>query len=373
MNKPISQDELQGAASTASPSTKPARTASLRKKLFAGLAGAVVLVGGGAYAYQTGVAAKQVETDNAYVAADAAQVTALVGGPVAQVRVVDTQAVRKGDVLVVLDATNAHLDLAEAEAALAQTERKVRGYGANDQALGGQVAARKADVARAEAELARARLELDRRQALAGSGAVAGEELTSAKTAFSAAQAALAQARANVAAAEGSREANAVLISGVSLDANPEVAAARARVEQARVNLERTVIRAPVDGVVARRSVQVGQMLQTGAPLMSVVPVQQAYVNANFKEGQLRQVRIGQPVELESDLYGDKVVYHGKVVGLAGGTGSAFAVIPAQNATGNWIKVVQRLPVRVALDPKDLAAHPLKVGLSIKATIHIQD
>jgi membrane fusion protein (multidrug efflux system) len=162
-----------------------------------------------------------------------------------------------------------------------------------------------------------------------------------------------------------------VLISGVPLDQNPEVAAARFRVDQARVNLERTVIRAPVDGLVAKRSVQVGQMVQPGSPLMTVAPVQQAYVNANFKEVQLRKVKIGQPVELTSDLYGGKVVYHGRVAGLSGGTGSAFAVIPAQNATGNWIKVVQRLPVRVAIDPKDLAAHPLKVGLSMKAVVHL--
>ncbi|HWU14058.1 MAG TPA: HlyD family efflux transporter periplasmic adaptor subunit, partial [Caulobacter sp.] len=139
--------------------------------------------------------------------------------------------------------------------------------------------------------------------------------------------------------------------------------------DQAAVDLARTVIRAPIDGVVTRRNVQAGQRVAAGAVLMQVVPVQQAYVDANFKEGQLRKVRIGQPVELEADLYGGSVKYHGTVVGLSGGTGSAFALIPAQNATGNWIKVVQRLPVRVAIAPADLKAHPLRVGLSMKATI----
>src|SRR5581483_5628900 len=195
--------------------------------------------------------------------------------------------------------------------------------------------------------------------------AVSGEEVTSFKTQLEAAQAAFHQAQANLVAAQGAHQANDVLISGVPLEQNPEVTAARYRVEQARVALERTVVRAPVDGVVTRRSVQVGQMVQPGTPLMTVVPVQQAYVSANFKEVQLGKVRVGQPAELKSDLYGSKVVYHGRVVGFSGGTGAAMAIVPAQNATGNWIKVVQRLPVRIALDPKELAAHPLKVGLSM--------
>jgi membrane fusion protein (multidrug efflux system) len=183
----------------------------------------------------------------------------------------------------------------------------------------------------------------------------------------------VAQAEANLRAAHGARDANRVLISGVSLDQNPEVTAAKFRVEQAQVALDRTVVRAPIDGVVAKRSVQVGQMVQPGALLMTVVPVQDAYVNANFKEVQLKKVRVGQPVELESDLYGGDVVYHGRVAGFSGGTGAAFAVVPAQNATGNWIKVVQRLPVRVELDPEQLKAHPLKVGLSMKAVIDVSE
>jgi len=369
MNKPLSLDEIDAAVPAAAP-PRPAKANRLRKNLFAGLAGGVVLIAGGAFAYDATIASKRIETDNAYVAADAAQVTALAAGPVAQVRVVDTQAVKQGDVLVVLDDTDRRLELAQAQSALAQAERKVQGYQANDTALGGQVAARQADLERARTDLVRARAEYDRRAPLAAAGWISGEEMTTTRASLAAAQAAVSQAEANLRAAQGSRQANEVLIAGTALDQNPEVTAARFRMEQARVNLERTVVRAPIDGVVARRSVEVGQMVQPGSPLMSVVPVQQAYVNANFKEVQLRKVRVGQPVELESDLYGGKVVYHGKVVGLSGGTGSAFAVIPAQNATGNWIKVVQRLPVRVAIDPADLAAHPLKVGLSMKAVIH---
>jgi membrane fusion protein (multidrug efflux system) len=350
---------------------EPAADTGKRKKLFFALASVIALAGAGYGVYDVAFASKHVETDNAYVNADVAQVTALTSGPVAQVRVVDTKTVKKGDVLVVLDDTDRRLDLEQAESALAQVERKVRSLQANGAALGGQIAARQADLVRARAELARATSEYQRRLPLAGGGAISDEELTAVKTQMESAQAAFAQAEANLRAAQGSQEANDVLISGLPLDQNPEVTAARFRVDQARVNLERTVVRAPIDGVVAQRSVQVGQMVQPGTPLMTVVPVQQAYVDANFKEVQLSRVRAGQTAVLKSDLYGDKVVYHGRVEGFSGGTGSAFAVVPAQNATGNWIKVVQRLPVRIALDPNELAAHPLKVGLSMNTDIDV--
>jgi membrane fusion protein (multidrug efflux system) len=205
---------------------------------------------------------------------------------------------------------------------------------------------------------------------------VSGDELTRARNSFETAKANLtaayaqaAQARANYTAAIGSREANAVLIANATEETNPEVALARAKRDQAKVNLERTVIRAPVDGVVAKRSVQVGQQIKEGTALLSVVPLAQVHVDANFKEGQLDHVRVGQPVKVTSDLYGRKVTYKGTVSGLAGGTGSTFATIPAQNATGNWIKVVQRVPVRVALDESELAQHPLQIGLSMVVTI----
>ena len=376
MNKPVTTEELAEAAPANPPAVAakaPVIAKSMRKKLMAGLAGTVALAGAAFWTYEHVIASHHVTTDNAYVDAEVAQVTALTSGPVAEVRASDTQAVKQGDILVVLDDRDRRLEFEQAQAALGQIIRRVNGYAATDDSLTGQMAARDADLVRARAELARAAAEYERRKPLAGSGAVSGEELTTAKAALEAAEAAVRQAEASVAAAKGAREANRVLISGVSLDKNPEVLAARARMEQARVALERTIVRAPIDGVVSKRSAQVGQMVQPGTPLMTVVPIQEAYVNANFKEVQLKKVRAGQPVELESDLYGSKVVYHGRVAGFSGGTGAAFAVVPAQNATGNWIKVVQRLPVRVELDPKELEAHPLRVGLSMTATVDVSD
>jgi len=354
-----------------------------RKRLFLGLAGGVALLGAGYWGYDTFVASQHVVTDNAYVGADIAQVTPQIGAPVQQVLVQDAQYVRRGDVLVKVDDTDAKIAVARAEAELALTIRRVRGLVANDSGLSAQVTARQADELRADAQLMaarsdfeKARIDFGRRDGIAATGAVSGEELTSMRNALNtaaanlrAAEAARAEATANRNAARGSREANRALIADTSIENNPEVLAARAALDQARVDLERTVVRAPVDGVVSRRQVQVGQRVQPGAMLMVVVPIQAAYVDANFKEVQLDKVRAGQPVELTSDLYGEDVVYHGRVVGFSGGTGAAFAVVPAQNATGNWIKVVQRLPVRIKLDPRELAQHPLRVGLSMTATV----
>jgi membrane fusion protein (multidrug efflux system) len=356
-----------------------------RKRLFAALACGIALIGGGAYTYDVLVGSKHAVTDNAYVGADVAQVTSQIAGPVSAVLVQDTQQVRRGDVLVRLDDTDAKIAVARAQADLARAVRKVQGLVATDTGLGAQISARAADEARAAAEVAaakasyeKARIDLERRQSLVESGAVSGDELTAVRSALSnalaglrAAQAAQVQAAAARGAAIGDRDANRALIANTTLDNNPEVLAARAALDQARVDLERTVIRAPIDGVVSRRQVQVGQRVQPGAMLMVVVPVQAAYVDANFKEVELAHVRPGQTAELTSDLYGEKVVYHGKVVGFSGGTGAAFAIVPAQNATGNWIKVVQRLPVRIALDPKELAAHPLRVGLSMNVDVDI--
>ena len=358
-----------------------------RRQLFVIFAMAVLGLAILYWAYVHFFASRRVSTDNAYVGANVAQVTPLIGGPVGEVLVDDAQRVKRGDILVRLDDTDARLALARAEAELSLTERRVRGLVATDSGLGAQVAARDADQARAEArlaaaraDLAKAKIDLDRREALAASGSVSGDELTIARNAYSTAtanlkvaQAETAQAQANRTSAVGSRDANRALISGAAPDANPEVLAARAARDQARVDLDRTVVRAPVDGVVSRRQVQVGQRVAAGASMMVVVPVQAAFVDANFKEGQLARVRPGQHVTLTSDLYGEGVEYHGRVVGFSGGTGAAFAVVPAQNATGNWIKVVQRLPVRIALDPKELAEHPLRVGLSMNATVNLSN
>lgn len=352
-----------------------------QRLLALGAAGA--LTGLAVAAYWVLHASHFVSTDNAYVAVEIAQITPAVGGIVAGVEVRDTQAVKQGDALVTLDQTDAKLALAQAQAEFDRASRRFKSYVATDASLGAQVAAREADEKRAAAQLAaaqadfeRAQTDLKRRQALVESGSVSGEELTRAKNAHAAAEAGLAAARAaaaqcaaNLKAAVAAREANAALISDTTLENNPEVVAARARLEQARVDLERTVIKAPLDGVVAKRQVQLGQRVQPGVPLLTVVPLDQVHVDANFKEVQLQQVRVGQPVTLHADLYGSSVTYHGVVEGFSGGSGAAFAAIPAQNATGNWIKVVQRLPVRIKLDPAELQAHPLRVGLTMSAEI----
>lgn len=357
-----------------------------RKALFALLALAVAAAGGGGWTYWELVGSRYVETDNAYTAVESAQVTSSVAGTIAEVRVNDTQTVRKGDVLVVIDPTDARLALAQAEADLGRAIRRVRSLAANDAGLGAQVTARAeeekrlaAQLVSAQADFERATVDLKRRQALVNSGSVSGDELTKAHNAYASAeanlkamQAAVAQARAGRDAALGAKQANAALIVGAPLEENPEVVLARARRDQAAVDLERTIISSPVDGVITRRQVQLGQRVQPSTPLLNVVPVQEMYVNANFKEVQLKDVQPGQKVELSCDLQGDEVVYHGVVDGFSGGTGAAFALIPAQNATGNWIKVVQRLPVRIRLDPAELQPHPLRVGLSMTAKIDLR-
>ncbi len=359
------------ASDVAPAADKPA--ANRRTKLLINLAGAVVIAALLYGAYEFAVGRHYVATDNAYVGADTAWVSPLINGPVARVLVQETQVVQTGDPLVVLDDADTRIMVEQARAALDAAERKVRGYVANDGALAGQVQARAADIARAKADLERARTDLERRQAASTSGAVSRDELTAARNALDGAQAALAQAYGNARAADGARLANAALISGADLNQNPEVAAARARLDAANLAEARTVIRAPIDGVISKREVQVGQQATVGTPLMLIVPTTSAYVDANFKEVQLEHVRIGQPATLTSDLYGGDVTFHGHVVGLSGGTGAAFSLIPAQNASGNWIKVVQRLPVRVAIDPQELAEHPLRDGLSMKARIDISN
>jgi membrane fusion protein (multidrug efflux system) len=371
-------------ADTASPA-KLAKPNGNRRQLLTGLA-VVVVIGVVLWVlYAVLIGSRHVETDNAYVGAEVAQVTPLISGPVAKVLVSETQTVTAGQPLVVIDDADARIAVLAAQAALGQAQRKVQGYFASDDALAGQVAAREADIARAaaavtgaQASLEQARIELSRRKALSDSGAVSGEELTTAQSQYTNAQsalvearAALAQAKASRTAAEGNREVNTALISGLPANKNPEIAAAEARLASAQLALDRTVLRAPLAGVVSKKNVQVGQQVQVGAPLMAIVPTTNAYVDANFKEVQLDKVHIGQPVTLTSDLYGHGVKFHGRVTGLSGGTGSAFSLIPAQNASGNWIKVVQRLPVRIALDPAELKDHPLRVGLSMKAAIDI--
>jgi membrane fusion protein, multidrug efflux system len=362
-----------------------AAAASRRTRLFAMLGGAVAVIAVAVVIYWLLIGQFHVSTDNAYVNADTADITPLISAPVTEVLVEETQAVKAGQVLVRLDDSDTRVALDQARAQLGQAERKVRGYYSNNEALGGQIAARDADIARADAQimsaksdLERAQTELGRRQRLATTGAVSGDELTQAQNQYHTAVAALAQANAgrtqalaNKTAAQASRDINEALISGSSFQDNPEVAAARANVAMAELNESRTVLRAPLDGVVAKKNVSVGQRVAIGSDLMTVVPIESAYVDANFKEVQLRKVHNGQPVTLTSDKYGGGVKFHGTVVGFAGGTGAAFALIPAQNATGNWIKVVQRLPVRIHLKPAEMRAHPLQVGLSMNAVVDV--
>jgi membrane fusion protein (multidrug efflux system) len=374
-----------GQAQAVVPAIDPALQKRKRKKAFALFGAAIIAVGGGWKAYDVLVLSKHATTDNAYVGADIAQITPLVGGPVKGAFVDDAQQVHRGQLLVQLDDTDAKIAVAQAEANLATTIRKVQGLHATDSGLVAQISASGADAMRAQAQvtsaqadLEKARIDLQRRQALATTGAVSGDELTTAQTAYNTAQAglraataALAQANAARGAAVGNRNANFAMIANTDVANNPEVLQAKAALDQARVDLSRTVIRAPVDGVVSQRRVQVGQKVQAGDQLMVVVPVQQAYVDANFKEVELEKVKPGQPVKLWADLYGHHVIYHGRVAGFAGGTGAAFALVPAQNATGNWIKVVQRLPVRVKLNNAELAAHPLRVGLSMNVDVDV--
>jgi membrane fusion protein (multidrug efflux system) len=366
------------AASVETPATNPKRGRALRL-----LAGGVVIAALLAAAWWALFAQGRVETDNAYVGGDTALVTPQLAGTVVAVKVGGTQAVNAGDVLVVLDDADARIAVAQAEAALAQARQRYGQAGAMADAAAARAAGRTAEIAaarsrltEAEANLARVKAEFDRRQTLAGSGAVSNEEIGAARAALAAAMATRDAARTAVAAAQdtarsaaGDAAAAAAMVRGTTLATAPDIRAAEAALARARLDLERTVIKAPVAGIVTNRNVQIGQRVAGGAPLMTLVPTTGLFVDANFKESQLERIKVGQAVELESDLYGGSVTFHGTVAGLAGGTGAAFALIPAQNATGNWVKVVQRLPVRIALDPAELKAHPLRVGLSMTAVV----
>jgi membrane fusion protein (multidrug efflux system) len=368
----------------ASPTVEGPTLAERRKRWLGILAAVVIGVGLLFTLYHFLIGVRHVSTDNAYVGADTAQVTPLIAGPVQTVRVANTQIVHKGDILVTIDPADFQIAVSRAAADLAAAERQFQQTSSTGGALQAQVNARDSDIQRAQAEMVaaqsaydKAKVDLARRQSLAKSGAVSGDELTAATNAFAAAQAQLAVAKAGIAQAKANRaaavenyNANQALVRG-SMQDNPDVQSARAKLDSARLDLSRTVIRAPFDGVIAQRNVQVGQRVAAGTPIMTVVPLNNMYVDANFKEGQLKKVRIGQPARLKADIYGGSVEYHGKVIGIAGGTGSAFAIIPAQNATGNWIKVVQRLPVRIMLDPEELKQHPLRVGLSMDVTVDV--
>ena len=315
----------------------------------------------------------QQNTDNAYVAGNVVQITPQVGGTVVAIQADDTDFVKAGQVLVKLDAADASVALDQAEAQLAQTVREVRTLFANNSTLQAQVQLREADLSRSQTELARAQEDSQRRAPLVASGAVGKEEFQHAQAQANAAKSAVMAAQSAVNAAKEQLSASQTQTEGTSVAQHPSVQRAASKVREADLALQRVELRAPTDGHIAKRGVQLGQRVQAGAPLMTLVALNQLWVDANFKESQLQTLRIGQAAEMEADVYGTKVVYHGNVVGLGAGTGAAFALLPAQNATGNWIKVVQRVPVRITIDAKDLAEHPLRVGLSMDVSVDTQD
>ena len=378
-------NDLSSRAAVAAATASASGPSTPRRRWLAASGLALLLVGGGYATWRLFFSDHSVSTDNAYTSVEVAQITPLISGPVRKVDVVDTQVVQAGQVLVELDDTDARIALDLAKAQLARTKRQVRQLLANDVNLAGQVDLRGAERHAAEADLANAQAALDkalvdvrRRRNLVEEGAVSQQDMTDAETRLREARATLAQAEARInvskaanVAAQGARQANAALIGDSTVDNHPDVVAAAARLEQAQVDEDRTVIRAPVDGVVTQRAVDVGHQVSAGMRLMSVVPIGLIHVDANFKESQLREVRRGQKVRLTSDLYGSDVVYEGWIDGVAGGSGSAFATIPAQNATGNWIKVVQRLPVRIRMNARQLVEHPLRVGLSMTAVVDL--
>ncbi|MGJ7504146.1 efflux RND transporter periplasmic adaptor subunit [Variovorax sp. ZT5P49] len=357
------------AAAPAAPEA-PAGNGKRRRALTA-LAAVVIVVGGGWGLYEWLVASHYEDTDNAYVQGNVIQITPQIGGTVMAIGADDTDFVKAGQPLVQLDPADAKVSLEQAEAALAQAVRQVRTLYANNGSLAAQVTLRQSDIVKAQSDIAKAQDDLQRRRALSGNGAVSKEELNHAETQLDTAKSALAAAQAGVVAAKEALVSNQSLTDGTSVAQHPSVLAAAAKVREAYLATQRVAMPAPVDGYVAKRTVQLGQRVAAGTPMMSIVPLNQLWVDANFKEVQLRNIRIDQPVKLTADVYGKKVEYTGKVAGLGVGTGSAFALLPAQNATGNWIKVVQRVPVRIALDPEQLKANPLRIGLSMDAEVDI--
>lgn len=355
----------------AQPDAEASPSSKKRRRALTALASVAVLAGAGWGLYEWLVASHYESTDNAYVQGNVIQITPQIGGTVMAIMADDTDLVKAGQPLVQLDPADAKVALDQAEAALAQTVRQVRTLYANNGALAAQVTLRQSDVVKAQSDIARAQDDLKRRQALSGNGAVSKEELNHAETTLANAKSALAAAQAGVVSAREQLASNQSLTEGTSVEQHPSVLAAAAKVREAYLATQRVAMPAPVEGYVAKRTVQLGQRVAAGTPMMSIVPLNQVWVDANFKEVQLRNIRLDQPVKLTADVYGKKVEYTGRVAGLGVGTGAAFALLPAQNATGNWIKVVQRVPVRIALDAEQLKANPLRVGLSMDAEIDV--
>ncbi len=343
---------------TTTTQTPKSPSGSRRWRILGPLIGGVALLVVGYGLYWAQVLRYHQGTDDAYVGGNVVQITPQISGTVIGIGADDTQFVKAGQPLVRLDQADAKVALDQAEAQLARTVRDVRNLFATTSQLDAAVEVRQSD-------LDAARKDLVRRQQLGSTGAISGEELQHARDAVKSAQASLLAAQQQLAATRAR-------VDNTTLEDHPQVRDAAAAVHNAYLQLSRTELPAPVTGFVARRNVQLGQRVGPGAALMAVVPLDQVWVDANFKEPQLARMRVGQPVKLTADLYGTKIVYHGTVVGFGAGTGSAFSLLPAQNATGNWIKIVQRVPVRIALDAREVATHPLQIGLSMRADVDVR-
>ncbi|WP_426689704.1 efflux RND transporter periplasmic adaptor subunit [Rhodanobacter ginsengiterrae] len=336
-----------------------AKNPAKRRRALLIVAGVFVLAGVIWFLLWLLVLSTRVKTDNAYVGGNQVAISAQVPGTVVAILADDTQRVEAGQVLVKLDGTDAETRLQQARSALAQAVRGVRQQTSSATGADARVAAARLDLSKAQADL-------KRRLPLIAAQAESPEIVQHLRDGVAQAQAAVDAAEAQAAAAHAA-------IEGTDVPENPAVLQARANFRAAWVAAQRNAIYAPVSGYVAERSVQLGNSVAAGQQLMTVVPLHDLWVDANFKESQLRHIRIGQPVKIVSDVYGDDAEFHGKVIGLGAGTGSVFSLLPAQNATGNWIKVVQRVPVRISLDNRELDKHPLRIGLSTDVTVDIHD
>jgi membrane fusion protein (multidrug efflux system) len=342
------------------PAAAPAAPKNSKRKRALGIVALLVIVGAIAWlAYYLMYARWHQDTDDAYVQGNVVSIVPQTSGTVIGIDADDGMKVEAGQALVHLDANDAQVAYDQSVANLAGTVRQVRGFYSS-------VDAGQSDLRAREVAVAQARADVARRSGLVASGAVSSEELAHARDVLASAEAALGSSRGNLSRSRA-------LVDATTLSKQPQVQVAASQLRQAYLNLQRSAIVAPVSGYIAKRQVQLGQRVQPGTTLMTIVPLEQVWVEANFKETQLGHMRIGQPVEVHSDLYGSDVEYNGKIAALGMGTGSSFSLLPAQNASGNWIKIVQRVPVRIELDPKQLAEHPLRLGLSMSVDVTVRD
>ncbi len=354
-------DANPGTGAQGSETAEQPVTSRKRKLWLLGLLLLVILGAAAGWAWYTLIGRWEENTDDAYVNGNVVEITPLVTGTVTSIGADDGDLVHAGQVLLRFDPSDTEVALQSSRAKLARTVREVRGLYSNVDALKAQVQSR-------QAALKTARDNFNRRKALAQGGAISAEELSHAQDDVTTAQSAVDSARQQL-------NTSTALVDDTQVASHPDVMAAAAELRQAYLDNARTTLVAPVTGYVAKRTVQLGQRLQPGAATMAVIPLDEVWIDANFKETQLRKMRIGQPVHVTADLYGDDIEYRGTVQSLGAGTGSAFALLPAQNATGNWIKIVQRVPVRIQLDREQLQRHPLRIGLStvVEVDLHDQD